>query len=289
MSVGKWDAVRVAGQEARELCERLGDSRQWGDALSLLAEGAYLSSDIAEGLRIQNNLLEDARRRNSPLHIIWGLAGVATNLIRLGQNAQGVSMLKETLQILQDLPNRASSINAHAQLAFAYRRLGENEKAIAHAAETLKLAEGGSPTNYALIMGFAAIAEVYLSYWDALHASGSTDTASLKLSAEKALKLLHTYKNVFPIGQAYTLYYQGWYEALMHKPDAAVRSWANGLNAAQKYNLIFEEALLRMKLGVHEKDSTARAKHFKRAIEILEVMGATYELRVAKETAQRVR
>jgi len=289
MAVGKWDDVRAKAQEALELCEALGDYRQWGDAISLLGEGAYLSGKNTEALNFQKTLLEDARRRNNPLHIVWGLAGVAANLIRQGQDAPGAAMFEEALQILEEIPNRAASININAQLALAYQRLDEKEKAFACASETLKLAEGSSPTNYALEIGFAALAETYFAFWEAHHASGKPDSEQLKSSAERALKLLRVYKNVFPIGQGYLMYYQGLHESLRGKHDAALKSWIKGLEAAHKFNLLYEEGLIRVRLGVVETDPNKRDDHFKRATAIFETMGATHGLRFAKKAAQKVR
>ncbi len=290
ISVGKWDEVRAKGQQARELCEELGDYRQWGDALSILGESAFLSGKITEGLAVQKTLLEDARRRNSPLQIGWGLAGMAWNNIRLGHEAISVPMLEEALQILEEIPNRASSINTNAQLALAYLRLGEYKKAITYADVVLGLAEGSSPTVYALLMGFSAVAEVYFTLWDAaLHGKsldqtqGGLDAKLLQSSAEKGLKLLRAFKNVFPIGQAYALYYQGWFESLTGKHDKAVRSWRTGLDAAKKYHVLYEEGLISMKLaGSGVEGSDAREKHLQRAVAIFEEMGAVRELELAK-------
>ena len=276
IAVGKWDDIRAKAQKARELCEELGDYRQWGDALSVLSESAFLSGHIAEGLLVHTALLEDARRRNSPLQTVWGLAGVAWNNIRLGNEAISVPRLEEALQILDEIPNRASSINANAQLALAHLRLGENEKAVHYADKVLGLTEGMSPTVYALLMGFAATAEVYFTLWDsALRSAGRLDPAPLKVSAGKALALLLAYKKVFPIGQAYLAYYQGWHESLEGKTQQAMKTWRQGLDAAQKFDLLYEEGLLRLKLAGSNED---RAAHIQRAIQIFETMGAEREL-----------
>ena len=43
--VGKWDEVRTRANEAKAICEQLGDYRQWGDSTVLLAESALISGD----------------------------------------------------------------------------------------------------------------------------------------------------------------------------------------------------------------------------------------------------
>jgi len=103
-----------------------------------------------------------------------------------------------------------------------------------------------------------------------------------KLSAERALKLLRAFRKVFPIGQPYAHYYEGWYEELTGKPQTAVKSWRKGLEAAQRFNLPYEEGLIRVKLGSYLRDDPNACKeHFARAIQIFEKMGAVHELRFA--------
>ncbi|HMS00868.1 MAG TPA: adenylate/guanylate cyclase domain-containing protein [Anaerolineales bacterium] len=281
VSVGQWAEIRKQVTESKVLCEELGDSRQWGDCTVLLAESAYLSGDLDFGLNLQKTLLDDARKRNSPLHIEWGLAGVAANSVRLGNEAEAIPMLEEALQILEKIPNRASSINTNGELALALLKTGDTRKAKLHAAEALRLARGSSPTNYAMLIGFSTAAEVYFTLWDeAVRArDGRFDAADLRASAEEALTLLHSYKNVFPIGQAYFGYFKGWHESLIAKPTAAMRSWSKALEAAEKFGLRYEEGIVRVKLAQHlESNPTARAEHLARASRLFEAMGMAREL-----------
>jgi class 3 adenylate cyclase/tetratricopeptide (TPR) repeat protein len=286
VSVGKWDRIRARVSESKRLCEELGDSRQWGDSTVLLAESAFLSGDIEFGLSLQTTLLDDARKRNSPLHIGWGLAGVAANLVRRGREAEAIPMLEEALKILEKIPNRASSINTNAQLALALMRAGESGKAMMHADVAMKLAKGSSPTNYALLIGFAAAAEVYFTLWEETLRSrdGRFDSALLKSSAGEAMKLLRAYKNVFPIGQAYFEYFRGWSEWLNAKPVAAVNSWSKALGVAQKYRLRYEEGILHARLAqLLEDRPVERAEHLARARQLFEAMGAARELEAVRE------
>ncbi|MCI0550895.1 MAG: AAA family ATPase [Anaerolineae bacterium] len=292
LGVGKWDNVRVKGQEAQAICEQLGDYRQWGDSTVLLAENALISSDIEYAMNTQKILLEDARKRRNPLQQGWGLFGMAANNIRRGNEAEAIPMLEEALKILEELPNLASSINTNGQLALAHLRLGQHGQAMAYASAVIELAANISPTVYSMDIGFAAVADVYFELWEkALQGSSpQADPDKYKLLAEKAIKLLRAFQKVFPIGQPVTPYYQGWYEWLTGKPQAAIKSWNKGLEAAKKFNMPYQEALIRVKLGASlQDDANARRgrEHFERAIQIFEEMGAAHDLTAAKEAAKK--
>ena len=290
LGVGKWDNVRAKGQEAQAICEQLGDYRQWGDSTVLLAENAFISSDIEYAINIQRILLEDARKRRNPLQQGWGLFGLAANTIRRGDPAAAIPMLEEALQILEELPNLASSINTNGQLALAHLRLGQHGQALAYASAVLDLAANISPTVYSMDIGFAAVADVYFELWEkALRDSNpQVDPDKYKLLAEKALKLLRAFQKVFPIGQPVTPYYQGRYEWLTGKPQAAINTWNKGLEAAKKFNMPYQEGLIRVKLGASlEEDPNVRRAHFERAIQIFEQMGAAHDLSVAKEAVKK--
>ncbi|HET9907383.1 MAG TPA: AAA family ATPase [Anaerolineales bacterium] len=290
LGIGKWDSVRAKGLEAQAICEQLGDYRQWGDATVLLAENALISSNIEYALNIQRILLEDAHKRRNPLQQGWGLFGVAANSIRLGNVTEAIPMLEEALQILEELPNLASSINTNGQLALAHLRLGQHGQAVAYASAVLELAAGISPTVYSMDIGFAAVADVYYELWEkALQDSNRHFEADkYELLAEKALKLLVAFQKVFPIGQPVTLYYQGWYEWLTHKPQAAIKTWNKGVEAAKKFNMPYQEGLIRVKLGTSsQEDLHKRREHFDRAIRIFEKMGAMHELTIAQEAGKQ--
>jgi tetratricopeptide (TPR) repeat protein len=291
ITVGKWDEVRANTLEAKAICEELGDSRQWGDSVVLCAESALISGDLAFALRMENILLEDARRRRSPLHQCWALFGISAINLRLGNAAVAVPMLEEALQILEEIPNIASSIDTNGTLALAYLRLGQPEKARLYADQVLKLAEKLSPTVYSLDVGFSAVAEVYFQLWERALQDPSRKLIAdqLKASALKAIKLVRAFEKVFPIGQPQTPYYEGWYEWLAGDKAAALKLWHKSLAAAQKFNLLYEEGLAHLRLGAKESEPARRAEHLRQGVEIFEKMGARHELWMAQGTGKRFR
>ncbi len=288
ITVGKWEDVRKRVEEAKTICEQLGDTRQWGDATAMLGESAFISGDTSYSMDMQKVLLQDARRRRNPLHQCWGLLGVSVNNIRWGKAADALSMLEEALRILDETPNLASSIEINGQIALAHLRLGQEEKALAYAEKVLQLSEKISPTVYSMDVGFSGAADVYFELWERSLRDPGTNSDHLKELAERAIKLLIAFEKVFPIGKAVTPIYQGWYEWLTGKHEAAIKTLRRGLEAALKFNMIYEEGLIRLKLAVYSQGNLdARNRNLWRAMEIFEKMGARNELRLAQEEAQK--
>jgi tetratricopeptide (TPR) repeat protein len=210
-------------------------------------------------------------------------------MLRLGEEADAVSALEEALEILQETPNLASSAETNSQLALAYLRLGQDDKAREYAQKVFDIMGSTSPTVYSMNIGFTAVADVSFELWEkSLRPDLAVDSDQYYLLAEKSLKLLKAFEGVFPIGQPATPYYQGWYEMLTGKHDAAIKSWRKGLEAAQKFNMPYEEALARLKLGTYSKeDAETRREHFSRALHLLEKMGRVRRLQTAKAEAQK--
>jgi class 3 adenylate cyclase/tetratricopeptide (TPR) repeat protein len=291
ITVGKWDEVRALVEEGKAICERLGDYRQWGDCTAMLGENALISGDIQYAINIQNVLLADARRRHSPLHLCWGLLGVAANSIRLGRSEEAVPMLEEALKILEETPNLASQVEITGQLSLAHLRLGQDQKAQEFAVKVLDLMGSTSPTVYSMDVGFAAAAETLLTLWEKSlqYPDRGADSASMKKLAERALKLLHAYQSVFPIGKPQTEYFEGWYALISGIPSKAIKLWKKSLESAQKFRMPYEEALARVRLGASPLAGSAeeRRNHLRLAVEIFENMPAPHELELARQAAQK--
>jgi hypothetical protein len=108
------------------------------------------------------------------------------------------------------------------------------------------------------------------------------------LLAEKAVKLLQSFQKVFPIGQPVTPIYQGWYQWLIGKPEAAIKTLQRGLEAALKFEMPYEEGWIRLKLASYSQvNLDARKQNLWQAMKIFERMGTRNELRLVQEEAQK--
>ncbi|HSG45422.1 MAG TPA: hypothetical protein VLA72_19930, partial [Anaerolineales bacterium] len=281
ITVGEWEVVRERVEKAKELCEQLGDKRQWGDCAAMLGESALLSGDIHYSMDIQNKLLDDARQRKNPLHQGWGLLGIARNDIRLGNPESAVIMLNEALQILEETPNLASSFESNSQLSLAHFRLGEDEKALLYVRKTFELIANKTPTVYSMGLGYLALADTCFGLWEKSlqNLDLKSDSAKYQTLAEKSIKHLKSFDGVFPIGKPSTPYYQGWHKWLTGNHETARRLWSESIKVSQKYRMPYEEALSHYRLGASlTKHDPSRSEHLAKAAKLFEQMGCLVEL-----------
>lgn len=281
ITVGEWEVVRERVENAKQLCEQLGDTRQWGDCAAMLGESALIAGDMTYAMDIQTQLLEDARRRRNPLHQCWGLLGVAVNHTRTGKPEQAIPLLEEALAILEDTPNIASSIETYGQLALAHLRNGQEDKALAAAEKSLEISAGISPTVYSMNIGYTAIADVYFELWEKAlqNPDLKPDSAKYQALAEKSIKHLKSFEGVFPIGQPSTPYYQGWHKWLTGSHEAARKLWTKSIEASQKYRMPYEEALSHYRLGISlTKHDVSRSEHLAKAAALFKQMQCVVEL-----------
>jgi tetratricopeptide (TPR) repeat protein len=196
-------------------------------------------------------------------------------------------MLEEALRILEETPNRSSSIETNGQLALAYMNIGKEEKALHYASRALETAWGISPTVYSMNVGYAAVADVFFRRWDKAlrQPDGNADSAKYQALAEKSLKLLRAFKNVFPIGEPELLYYRGWYEQLTGKHQSAEKTWHKALGAAEKFRMRYEQGLIHLKLGAVSIDPALKREHIEIAIQVFDEIGARPMADAARELA----
>jgi tetratricopeptide (TPR) repeat protein len=152
---------------------------------------------------------------------------------------------------------------------------------VTYASTVLDLAADIAPTVYSLHVGFSSIAQVYFELWERAlqNPPQSADAEQYRKLAEKAIRMLRNFRNMVPIGQPYLAYYQGWHQWLNGRPQKAIQSWQKGLEAATKFNTLYEEGLLRARLADVLKDEPdQQQEHFERACQIFDEMGAARDL-----------
>ena len=130
-------------------------------------------------------------------------------------------------------------------------------------------------------IGYTAVADVFFELWEKSlqNPDLKSDSVKYQVLAEKSIKHLRSFQGVFQIGQPSTPYYQGWYEWLMGRHEAAQKLWKKSVDASQKYSMPYEEALALYRLGISlPKDDPSRSEYLKKATAFFEQTDCVVEL-----------
>jgi class 3 adenylate cyclase/tetratricopeptide (TPR) repeat protein len=265
IGAARWQEVEEALKEAEEIFERLGDRRLLGDArtvhgMSLLYRGQFKQAEV---------VFDEVHRRGSRYENrqqkIWGLLGKSVCALPAGRPDEAARLLEAAQALLTDHPDRAEQVLVYGLLAVARLRQGTTEAA-QRALQTAAgiMAQLKTPTAHYLLEGYASLAEVYLSRWEA-----GDDTADTRRDARQACRALRRFARVFPIGEPRARLWQGLHAHLCGRPERARALWRASLAAAERLGMPFEAALTHWELGRHHSDPLQRQQHIAAARALL--------------------
>ena len=291
MGIAEWDSVRELLEKCTDMYHRLGDSSRLGSSLILMADLHYLQGNYREALQLCKEVHLLGRRSGSPQQQAWGLGSQAEVIIRHGYSYHAndaVELIEEALTLLAENPDLTEETRNYGSLAIARLRQGEYQHAFEAAEAAGKLiAKTPTPTLFSVFEGYAAPPAVYFSLWqygDYLFTlpPGSKPIAftleDCKNSAKRALKSLHQYARIFPIGRPRAALWQGFYDWLMGNSEKAIKSWQKGLDDAQKLGLPWEEGRIHYEIGRRKSTGNpARKEHLAQAAEIFKRLGAEHD------------
>src|SRR6266851_2247069 len=97
--------------------------------------------------------------------------------------------------------------------------------------------------------------------------------------------MLGRYTHVFPIGLPRLRLCQGSLYWSTHKPIEALRAWRDGLTAAERLDMRYEQALAHYEVGRHlPTEDPQREDHLRRACELFEGCRASFYLSLTRQT-----
>ena len=284
LDVGQWAKAEEWLGRAEAMSHQLGDLRQWGESTILLEQTAYFQGQFARGAQFGADLYLAAQHSGNPLHIAWGLTGQGQNELRLGKLEDAAAKLEKAAALLAKNADRTTEITATGLLAVARLRQGQRTQAhqTAEAVARFIAQIGSTPTSQDVVEGYSAVAEAYLSLWEA----GEGPRTELQKLARQACQGLHRYASVFPIGQPRAWLWQGRYEWLAGSARQAQAAWQKSLAAGERLAMPYEQGLTHYEIGRHAAGAE-RQLPLAQAIEIFTRLGAAYDADRARAEAQR--
>ncbi|MBL8057878.1 MAG: AAA family ATPase [Anaerolineales bacterium] len=280
--LGQWPTAHGLFDDVIDISRRLGDRRRLDDGLTNLAMVNYFQGEFARADELAQELYASAAQRGDADNRAWALMErifCAQALGQLETAAAGADELQALFAGEAKIVDEPLRISVYGALASTHLRLGRLELAQAAAASAAELIAKSSPTSYPALLGYAAVAEVYLALWEAEPAAPAAARSANAAAARKAVEGLRKYAGVFPIGWARTWLWQGRLDWLAGRRGPARQAWQKSLAAAEQNLMPYAAALAHAELGrSYEPGSSERGQHLEHARALLAQLGAAADL-----------
>jgi class 3 adenylate cyclase len=271
--IGNWIQARENLEQARQICLAIGDRRNWGESVSLLAMLAYLQGNFQESTRLYRQLLDAARRTNDLQQQGWGLDGLALCALRQGNLEQARESVETALRQQstgEAAPGsyRYGAIFRSGVLALIHSFRGDKSSARQAADQASALIAQSSPTIFSIMEGYASVAQVYLELWEA-----GEDTPDLKEAARQAVQHLRQFGRIYPFAVPRAELLLGELQWLSGQRSAARLTWNRCLAAARRLEMAFEAAYAQHEIGALLGGEEGEA-YLRQALEGFQALGA---------------
>ena len=273
LNAGQLDLAQASFEDALQISEELGDRRLWGDSLGLLARTIRFRGELQRANVLYVEL--GGPRSGVMMHRVWALNAQALVALRQGHLDLALDFLNQARSLPGERPEPQQEMITWAYLGIACLRSEEWEQAQEATGRAAALMAQVKASAYTHFEAFAAVAEVYLSLWEA-QAEGR-DTADLAAAARHFCDALR--RGTTNSGRPSAWLYRGWYNWLDGHPGRAYKHWGKGLAAAEAVGMPYELGRIHLEMGRHAAaGDPARAEHLGRAEELFARMGANYQL-----------
>jgi tetratricopeptide (TPR) repeat protein len=281
----RWQAALASLEKSIEIADELGDMRQRGEALAILANVHYLMGNFERSKANCLDLLESGRRRGDVQHQSWGYFWGAQAMIRLNEMDEADASLANGLELVDELlGDSVAQIINYGLLATARLQAGRMDDAREAADYTASLiAKVPAPTSFSQFEGYAGATAVYLTRWQATEGADP----DIRSTTEALVSAMHRLCKRFPVGSSRAWNYQGVLEHLKGDADKAQQAWHQSLQEAIINQMPYEEGLAHYQLGRHlPGNDPQRTVHLDRAIERFTELKAHYNLAQAELAVQ---
>jgi predicted ATPase len=270
--VGNWTAAREAFTEGLKIAQQLGDQRRWNELATMQAQVLYHQGQFSRLAEWSAEMSAMASHADDPQRKAQALLVEALHLMPQGQTDVAVPRLQEATELLAGRGSRADEILTDGVMALACLRRHDEERARLAAQRAARLIAQAQPGAVHTFEGYAGVAEVYLSLWEA------GDHAAAR-PARQACTALRQYARAIPIARPRAWLWQGLGAHLSGHHRRGLAAWRKSLAAAERLAMPCEQGRAHYQIGRHlPAGHPAQQAHLTRAGEIFADIGAPYEL-----------
>ncbi len=276
IGTGQWSRTEAEIREGLEVANNLKDQRGADECRIVLAKVLHYASRFEESVKVSEELLVSARRREDRQAIGWGLLARTESNVRIGCHDVVEPSFEELDAWVSNSAAATEKICPIGMMGLAHARAGRMEDALQCVERVLELTRTSNVLVYWTLSGLVATTEVLDIV---LSRSNGAAGASLK-NLEHMTKTLAKFARVFPIGGPALHRAQGQLAWHRGKAKQAMDAWQTSADLAQGLEMRFEQgvALASMALNVESTDAR-RGAWVKSARAHLESVSAQVELR----------
>lgn len=272
ISVGNWTPAREAFTEGLRIAQHLGDQRRWNELAVMQAQVLYHQGEFGRLAEWSAEMSAMASHADDPHRKAHVLLVEAWFLLPQGRTDAAVPRLHEATELLAGRGSRSDEILADGVLALAYLRRHDEERARLTARRAAQLIAQAQPSAVHIFEGYACVAEVYLSLWEA------GDPAAAR-PARQACAALRQYARAIQIARPRAWLWQGLRAHLSGHHRRALVAWDKSLAAAERLAMPCERGRAHYQIGRHlPAGHPSRLAHLTRAGEVFADIGALHEL-----------
>ncbi len=273
-----WDMVARETPRALEIGYRVRDYRATGDCIAHQRHTLWYQSKFAESAKLTDELAKVAKLANNIQMDIWVNCYKADDALLHDQIDHARRYLETATQLYESHTAQVQRLHYQAVYARLYLRTHEDENALAMVDLMLTQFARSSPSIYTGIYSYSAAPEVLLMLAESRAEATPQQRAAWLEKAAQACHFMGDFTKTFAIGEPRQWLWQGLYNWLTNKPDAAIKNWGKCIEVAKKIEMPHDEGLGHLEWGRHlPAGEPARAEHLKAALHIFEAVGATYD------------
>jgi tetratricopeptide (TPR) repeat protein len=278
MGAGKWGLAERYAAQAAEVGERVGNYRQWAEALTILSQVHYFQGKYRESWKVNDRIKALVERTNNLAHRRWTLSMIALNALRMGEHAVAIDAVQQSLRITQEsLPDDYYYFETYSLIALGMTFKGDLNEAEGYADRALKAMPEFAAASSIRVEIYGALASTYLTLAESAGESGKR--ADYLAQADRALQMARENAKIFPISGSPVALYEGCLLAIRGDLDKARKFWELASQKAAPYPLPYEMGRAQTLLGSSYPPASAeRQRHLLEAQRIFNEIGATYDL-----------
>ncbi|MBC7545573.1 MAG: AAA family ATPase, partial [Candidatus Sericytochromatia bacterium] len=271
---GDWALAKPTLETALHTSHRLGDRKQWGYGMALLALGYRHRGDVAQSIDLLQQLLDMAVKHQDIQQQALCLTGLAQSRFRLGQLDVARQLLAEADPCFAASHDQLHALNHRAVRAILHLRGGDYDQARRLSDDLIRELQAKPARMIATITCHLLLAEISLSLWETAPPSTRPGRYSDEERAQLACAGLTAYARLFALALPAAYMSRGQCDWLKGHQARARQCWQLGLESALQLSATFDQARLHEQIGRHLPDhDPARQAHLERSQSLFQELG----------------